>query len=105
MPFLNASTLTTLLRYALQALGGWLVASGKLDAGKWETISGALLVLLPALGGVFASNADKVVVNGKTVAMKNLPPTTQDAVVASAAASDKKVGVLESLIGILFKKR
>lgn len=104
MSFLNASTLTTLLRYALQALGGWLVASGKLDAGKWETISGSLLVLIPAVAGVFAANASKVVVDGKTVAMKNLPSSTQDIVKASAAASDKKVSVLETLFGIFVKK-
>lgn len=100
----NAATLTTLLRYALQALGGWLVASGKLDAGKWETISGALLVLLPAIAGAFAAGTDKVVVNGKTVAMKNLPATTQDAVTASTAASEKKVSILENLLGIFLRK-
>ena len=100
----NAATLTTLLRYALQALGGWLVASGKLDAGNWETISGALLVLLPAVAGAFAANADKVVVNGKTVALKNLPPSTQDAVTASAASSEKKASILENLLGIFLRK-
>ena len=100
----NAATLTTLLRYALQALGGWLVASGKLDAGKWETISGALLVLLPAVAGAFAAGTDKVVVNGKTVAMKNLPPSVQDTVVASAATGQKKASVLENLLGIFLRK-
>lgn len=103
MKFLNAATLMTLLRYLLQAIGGVLVANGKFDPGAWDTISGAVLVLLPALFGVLASNADKAVVNGKTVAVKDLPQTTQDAVKASVKAAPK-VTIFELLFGVFFKK-
>jgi len=103
MKFLNAATLMTLLRYLLQAVGGVLVANGKFDPGAWDTISGAVLVLLPALFGVLASNADKAVINGKTVAVKNLPQTTQDAVKASVKAAPK-AAIFEQLFGVFFKK-
>lgn len=103
MKFFNATTMMTLLRYLLQALGGVLVANGKFDPAAWDTVSGAILVLLPALFGVLASNADKAVVNGKTVAVKDLPQTTQDAVKASVKAAPK-VTLLEQLFGVFFRK-
>lgn len=102
MKFLNAATLTTVLRYALQALGGWLVAQGKLEPGAWESISGALLVLVPALLGVFSANTDKVVVNGKVAAVDSLPADTKASVKAVAASKPKRLTFIEQLLGGVF---
>ena len=101
---MNVATIITLLRYALQALGGYLVANGKFSAENWETISGAVLVLLPALFGTLASNAPKVVADGKTVAVKDLPVTVQQDIKKAAAAAPK-AGILEQLLGVFFTRR
>lgn len=104
MNFFNAATISTLVRYLLQALGGMLVASGKFDAGQWETISGAVLVILPALFGTLAANADKVVHDGKTIAMKDLPPSTQETIKTSASVAPKGT-LLGNLFGMFLKKQ
>lgn len=106
--WVNQASLVTILRYALQALGGVLVANGKIDAGKWETISGAILVLGPAIWGVIATNRPKVVakIDGKTITvpMKELPRTTKDAVTTSATVAHEQKKTLADIIGGLFKR-
>ena len=81
----GAPSLVTILRYALAALGGILVENGNFDPGHWQTISGAILTILPLVLGVKATITPKVVAdNGDTVPMKKMPPTT--AAIANAQA-------------------
>lgn len=101
---MNAATIITLLRYALQAIGGYLVANGKFSPENWETISGAVLVLLPALFGTLASNSSKVVSDGKTVAVKALPPGVQKDL-KTAADNAPRASFFEQLIGVFFSRR
>lgn len=95
---LTRAFLTTILRNALIAVGGWLVGTGKLDAGQWETISGAIVVVVLSLAGGTDSVKDKVVQDGKVVAMEKLPQTTQ-ATIANAVEAKKSRSVLDILFG------
>lgn len=86
----DAATLNTVLRYALQALGGILVANGKLDPGAWESISGAVLVLLPAIFGVIATRTPKVVTpEGSTVKLEKMDTADKKVVVTKAKETAK----------------
>lgn len=105
MKFLNAATFTTILRYGLQALGGILVANGRLDAGQWETVSGAVLVILPALLGVFAANTDKVVMNGKAAPVDALPSAAKDAVTKVTQSKPKRLTFIEQLFGAVLGRK
>ena len=102
----NAATLTTFIRYALQAAGGILIANGKLDAGQWETISGAVLVIVPRLLGVMATAQPKMVTKeAGVVPLKVLPKAKKTMVeeVANVAVKTKKAerkpGLLDRLFG------
>lgn len=105
MKFLNAATFATVLKYGLQALGGVLIANGKLDAGQWETISGAVLVVLPLLSGVLATNTDKVVVNGKAAPIEALPSAAKTEVKKVVQVKEKRITFFEQLIGVFLKKK
>lgn len=64
----------TSLRYLLAAAGGALVASGKVDAAQWETISGAVMVIVPLVIGAISSQQSRVVTDtGKKVPISALP--------------------------------
>jgi hypothetical protein len=90
--WLNLNVITTLLRYVLTAAGTWVVAKGWVGAEAWAEIVAGILAIAAALWGTYESARNKVVTdNGKTVvAMKDLPPTTVQAVETSAAAAVAK---------------
>lgn len=75
---LNPSFLITLFRYALVALGGWLANEHGFDPGQWETISGALLVIVGAVLGGTESTKNKAVVDGKNVEVSKLPVAVRE---------------------------
>lgn len=71
---LSGTSLVTILRYALQAVGGILVAEGKFEWDQWQTLSGAVLTIVPLVLGVKASITPKVVTEtAKTVPLKKMP--------------------------------
>lgn len=103
--WLNTAMLTTVVRYALQALGGILIANGKFDAGQWETISGAVLVILPALLGMMETAKPKVVtVEAGVVPLKELPSAKKTYVeeAANVAVDKKKAARKPNLLDRLF---
>jgi hypothetical protein len=73
----NKSFLITILRYGLVAAGAWLTATYGFDAGVWETVSGAIIVIALALFGGIESTKDKAVVDGKNVDVAKLSPTVR----------------------------
>lgn len=96
----GAPSLITILRYSLQALGGVLVANGKFDPGQWDTLSGAVLVVLPLVLGVKATITPKVVADdGTTVLLKKLSATAEATVNAQAksVAAKRKPNFFERL--------
>lgn len=96
----GAPSLVTILRYGLQALGGILVANGKFDPGQWDTLSGAVLVIVPLVLGVKATITPKVVADdGTTVPLKKLPATTEATVNAQAknVAAKRKPNFFDKL--------
>jgi hypothetical protein len=91
--------LVTILRYALVAAGAWLASNTGFDPGTWETISGALMVIVIALMGGADSVKDKAVIDGKSVAAENLPTGVRKDL---ETAVDNKKG--RSVIDMLFGK-
>lgn len=74
---LSGTSLVTILRYALQAVGGILVAEGEFEWDQWQTLSGAVLTIVPLVLGVKASITPKVVTDdASTVPLKKLPSST-----------------------------
>lgn len=102
----GAPSLITILRYLLAALGGILVSTGRFDWGQWDTITGAILTLVPLFLGVKATITPKAVAeNGATVPLKELPPATRATVNAQAkTVAASKPSLLERLRG-LFGRR
>ena len=101
----GAPSLITILRYSLQALGGVLVANGKFDPGQWDTLSGAVLVVLPLVLGVKATITPKVVADdGSTTKMKDMPPTTAAIANSQAKTAAKAKPNLFDKLGALFKR-
>ncbi len=96
----SGASLITIIRYVLQALGGVLVANGKFDAGQWETLSGAVLVIVPLFLGVKASITPKVVTpKGDTIPLDKMTVTEKKDVVATAVtAKARKPGLLDRLL-------
>lgn len=100
--WLNTATLTTVIRYALQAVGGVLIANGKLDAGQWETLSGAVLVIVPLILGVAATAKPKVVTKeAGMVSLKELGEAKKTYVeeAANVAVNKREPSFLERLFG------
>lgn len=96
---LSRGSLITLFRYALAALGGVLAEAGNMDLGQWETISGAILVVVVALMGGSDSGVDKVTIAGKTVAKEALPAEVQRKLDVAVSVTKKR-----SFLDILFGK-
>lgn len=97
----------TMLRYLLVAGGGILVANGWTSEEEWATISGALLVLIPAIFGIIISRQSRVVTpEGKKVQVKELPAAVQQQTKAAAkqVAADKP-NLIEALGGLFGARR
>lgn len=86
MNWLNGLVGKTAIQYILAAIGGFLVSTGKLDAGQWETIAGAVLVLVGLIPGAVAAATEKLMVGGKVVKIADLPPSTQALLAKEAGA-------------------
>lgn len=86
--WLNAQSLTTLARYALTALGGFIVAKGWVPADGWDEIMGILLSLIAAIWGVWETNRNKVVLNGTQVSVSKMT-SSDKATVAEIVATNK----------------
>ena len=97
----DAATLNTILRYALQAIGGILISNGKFDASQWDTISGAILVILPPIWGVIATRTPKVVTpEGATVKLDKMETADKKVVVTKAKETAKaNPTLLERIFG------
>lgn len=93
------SFLVTAVRYGLNALGVWLVTEGKLDAGSWETISGAILVIITTTMGGIEASKDKAVLDGKSVPMDKLPASTRADVKEAVAQPRKRRSFFDMLVG------
>ena len=91
--------LVTIFRYALVAVGAWIVANTGFDPGAWETISGALLVIVTALAGGAEATKDKVTYKGESTSISELAPAVQKEV-----KQEVKVTPNRSVIDILFGK-
>lgn len=66
------------LRNILIAIGAVLVDNGKLDPGQWETISGAILIIVNMIFAGLASVQSRVVTaDGKKVPLSKLPASTE----------------------------
>lgn len=63
----------TALQYLLNAIGGVVIAKGWVDGDTWAQIAGAVLVLVPALAGVFDSATPKAVTKAGVVKLAALP--------------------------------
>jgi ABC-type nickel/cobalt efflux system permease component RcnA len=48
-------SITTLLRYLVVALGGYLVAKGFVSKEEWIEIASAILIIVPTLWGMVAT--------------------------------------------------
>jgi len=82
--------LITIIRYGLVALGGWLVGEGRMDPGTWETIlGGAMVAITAALGGA-DSTTDKVVANGRSIALDKLTEGVKQQVEAQASVKPSR---------------
>ena len=90
--------LVTIIRYGLVAVGAWLASNTGFDPSTWETISGALMVIIIALMGGADSVKDKAVMDGKSVAAENLPAGVRKEL---QTAVDNKKGrtLLDILLG------
>lgn len=87
----------TIIRYALTAIGAWLVANGYLAEDTWLTVSGALLTIVMAFLGGSDSVRDKIVSHGRSVAVDKLPANTRAEIERAAQFAPKR-----NLLSILF---
>lgn len=96
----SGASLVTILRYALQALGGILVAEGKFEFDQWQTLSGAVLTIVPLVLGVKASITPKVVTEtAKTVPLKKMPsPAATLANEQAESAAKARPSLLDRLL-------
>lgn len=90
--------LVTIFRYALVAVGAWLASNTGFDPGTWETISGALMVIIIAFLGGAEATKDKVVLNGQTAKISDMTATEQKDV-KEAVRSTPKRSVFDMLLG------
>lgn len=90
--------LVTIFRYALVAVGAWLASNTGFDPGTWETISGALMVVVVALMGGAEATQDKVTINGQTAKISNMTRTEQTEVKQAVAATPKR-SLFDMLLG------
>jgi hypothetical protein len=101
----GAPSIVTIIRYALAALGGILVENGNFDPGQWDTLSGAVLVVVPLFLGVKATITPKVVADdGSTTKLKDMPPTTAAIANSQAKTVAKTKPNLFDKLGALFKR-
>ncbi len=91
--------LVTLLRYGLTAVGAWLAANQGFDPSAWETISGALIVIVTTLMGGAEAVKDKAVVDGKSVPVEKLPEQAQAQIKQATTAPTKRRSFFDMLVG------
>lgn len=91
--------LVTIARYALVAVGAWLASNTGFDPGTWETISGAILVIVTAVAGGAEATKDKVTYKGESTEISKLDPAVQKEV-----KQEVKVTPNRSVLDILFGK-
>lgn len=86
---------TAALRYVLAAIGGALLSTGKVQPDEWETISGALLVLLPTAWGIISSFQSRIVTeSGQKVTMPEI-----------AKADPRKKTMIEEAAQVVAEKK
>lgn len=83
--WLNTQVIMTLARYALAAVGGWLVAKGWLPAEGWDEIAGAILIIISTIAGAAATMTPKVVTTDGHIVKLASMPTPEKRVVEKAA--------------------
>lgn len=76
MNWTNNLVIKTVIQYALTALGGFFVNNGSLDPSQWETIAGAVMILIGVIPGAFASATEKLMLGGKVAKISELNPGT-----------------------------
>lgn len=90
--------LITIFRYALTAVGAWLVSTKGFDPGSWEVISGAILVIATTLMGGAESVKDKVVQDGKALDTEKLTTATRNEI-KDAVATKQGRTLLDLFLG------
>ncbi len=86
LKLLGPNAWVTIIRYALTALGGFIIAKGWVPAENWDEIAGAVLVIVTTLFGAGATVTPKVVTQeGQTVLQKDMPPVAKAQVEHAAA--------------------
>lgn len=90
--------LVTIFRYALVAAGAWLASNTGFDPGTWETISGALMVIIVALLGGAESVKDKTTYDGQTVKVSDMTPSAQSEIKQAVRVTPKR-SIFDMLLG------
>lgn len=91
--------LVTIIRYALVALGTWLVTNGYLSEEVWQQVLGGLMAVILALMGGAEATKDKAVSDGKTVPLEKLPDQAQAQIKQATTAPTKRRSLLDMLVG------
>ncbi len=91
--------LITIIRYALVALGTWLVSNGYLTEEVWQQVLGGLLAIVLAFMGGSEAAKDKAVVDGRSVPVAKLPQEAQQQIKQATTAPTKKRTLLDMFVG------
>lgn len=80
---INPEQIASFLRTVLQVLGGYLVAQGYLGDLDWTALSGAVLVIVPTLWGLWARKDSNLIKSAAEV-----PAVTRIVAPGTSAARD-----------------
>jgi hypothetical protein len=86
MNWLNGLVGKTAIQYLLTALGGIVLTNGWFTDTEWASISGALMIIIPAIFGIAKSATEKLMINGKVAKIAELTPATQATIAKEVAA-------------------
>ena len=91
--------LITIIRYALVAVGAWLVSNGYLTEEVWQQVVGGILAIVLAFMGGAEAAKDKAVVDGKSVPVDKLPEQAQAQIKQATTAPTKRRTLFDMFLG------
>lgn len=91
--------LITIIRYALVAVGAWLVSNGYLTEEVWQQVVGGILAIVLAFMGGAEAAKDKAVVDGKSVPVDKLPEQAQAQIKQATTAPTKRRTLADMFFG------
>jgi hypothetical protein len=96
---LTGPFLITIIRYALVAVGAWLVSNGHLSEEVWQQVLGGIMAVVFAFLGGADATKNKAVVDGKSVPLASLPKDAQTEIKAAAYTPAKRRTLVDIFVG------